>query len=77
VVGGTKVNERNPQSFTSVMTLVGVAVAVVGGASFTAMAVVAGDPTGSFVRFVLAVAFGVYYLYLYQLARGRRYFSTP
>jgi hypothetical protein len=62
-------------SFTTVMTVVGMAVAVLLGSLLTARAVVAGDLTGTFVRFVLAVAAGGYYVYLYHLSRGRRFFA--
>lgn len=62
-------------SFTSVMAAAGLAVAVLVGSLLTAQEVVAGDPTGTFVRFFLSVAVGGYYLYLFHLSRGRR-FST-
>lgn len=56
------------------MTAAGLAVAVFVGALVTAQAVVAGDPTGTFVRFVGSVLLGTYYWYLNQLSRGRRFF---
>lgn len=64
-------------SFTSVMAGLGVAVSVLLGALYTAYAVMAGDPTGAFVRFVGSIALGGYYVYLYHLSRGRRVFSRP
>lgn len=63
-------------SFTSVMTMAGVAVSVLAGSLLTAQAVVAGDLTATFVRFVLAVLLGAYYLALYHLSRGRRFFAS-
>ena len=62
-------------SFTSVMTAVGLAVAVLLGSLLTAQEVVAGNPVGTFVRFVLSVVAGGYYSYLFQLSRGRRFFA--
>ena len=62
-------------SFTSVVTAAGMAVTVLMGSVLTALEVVAGNPTGTFVRFVLSVAVGGYYLYLFHLSRGRRFFS--
>lgn len=53
------------------MTTAGVAVAVLAGSLLTAQAVVAGDLPGTFVRFVLSIALGVYYLYLSRMARGQ------
>lgn len=64
-------------SFTSVMAGLGAAVSVLLGALYTAYAVMAGDPTGAFVRFVGSIALGGYYVYLYHLSRGRRVFSRP
>ncbi len=64
-------------SFTSVMAGLGAAVSVLLGALYTAHAVMAGDPTGAFVRFVGSIALGGYYVYLYHLSRGRRVFSRP
>ncbi len=64
-------------SFTSVMAGLGAAVSVLLGALYTAYAVMAGDPTGAFVRFVGAIALGGYYVYLYHLSRGRRVFARP
>ncbi len=64
-------------SVTSVMTLAGLAVSVLLGTWFTAEAVVSGDLTGTFVRFVASIAAGGYYWYLFNLSRGRRYFSAP
>lgn len=63
-------------SFTTVMTAAGVAVSVLLGTWLTAQAAVAGDPTATFARFVLAVAAGSYYLYLYHLSTGRRFFPA-
>jgi len=63
-------------SFTTVMTAAGVAVSVLLGTWLTASAVVAGDPTATFVRFVVAVAAGGYYVYLYHLSKGRRFFTA-
>lgn len=56
-------------SFTTVMTAVGLAVAVLAGSILTAQAVVAGNPSSTFVRFVGAVALGSYYVYLNRLSR--------
>jgi hypothetical protein len=53
------------------MTAVGMAVAVLAGSVLTAQAVVAGNLTDTFVRFVLSIALGVYYLYLNRMSRGR------
>lgn len=64
-------------SFTSVMAGLGVAVSVLLGALYTAYAVMAGDPTGAFVRFVGAIALGGYYMYLFHLSRNRRVFTRP
>lgn len=58
------------------MTLAGLAVAVLLGSVLTAQAVVAGDPTATFVRFALSVAAGGYYVFLYHLSRGRRFFGS-
>ena len=57
------------------MTVAGVAVSVLLGTFFTAQAVVAGDLAATFVRFVLSIALGGYYVFLFNLSRGRRYFS--
>jgi hypothetical protein len=64
-------------SATTVMTVAGLAVTVVLGTWLTANAVVAGDPTATFVRFVGSVLVGAYYVALFHLSRGRRFFSTP
>ncbi|MDH4363263.1 MAG: hypothetical protein OEY70_04120 [Acidimicrobiia bacterium] len=64
-------------SVTSVMAGLGVAVSVLLGALCTAIAVIAGDPTGAFVRFVGSIALGGYYVYLFHLSRGRRVFTRP
>ncbi|MCP3992676.1 MAG: hypothetical protein GY724_26635 [Actinomycetia bacterium] len=58
-------------SFTSVMTAVGLAVAVLAGSVLTAQSVVVGNLTDTFVRFVLAIVAGAYYLYLHLMSRGR------
>lgn len=60
-------------SVATAMTVAGLAVSVVLGSWLTATAVLAGDPTGTFVRFVGSVAAGLYYVYLYGLSRGRRF----
>lgn len=57
------------------MTAFGTAVAVLFGSVLTAQAVVSGDLPATFVRFVGSIAVGVYYVYLNQLARGKRPFS--
>lgn len=62
-------------SFTSVMTKLGVAVSALLGALYTAQAVTSGDLPATFVRFVGSIALGVFYLYLYHLSRGRRFFT--
>lgn len=62
-------------SFTSVMTVAGMAVVVLLGSLFTAQSVVAGDVPATFVRFVLSITGGVYYLYLFHISRGRRIFG--
>lgn len=53
------------------MTTAGMVVAVLAGSLLTAQAVMAGDLQGTFVRFVLSIALGAYYLYLNRMARGR------
>ena len=58
------------------MTVAGLAVAVLLGSVLTAQAVVAGDPTATLARFVLSIAAGGYYVFLYDLSRGRRFFSS-
>ncbi len=63
-------------SLATVMAVTGLAVTVLLGTWFTAASVVAGDPTATFVRFVLSVLGGGYYLVVYHLARGRRFFAT-
>ena len=67
----------NDVSLATVMAVAGLAVTVLLGTWFTAHAVVAGNPTATFVRFAVSVLGGVYYLYLYHLSRGRRFFSRP
>jgi len=62
-------------SFTSLMTVVGLAVASLGGSIMVAQAVVAGDVTGTFVRFCGSIVLGLFYLYLFHLSRGRRFHS--
>lgn len=62
-------------SIPVVLAGLGLAVTVLLGSILTAQAVTAGDPVETFVRFVGATGLGGYYLYLLQLARGRRYFS--
>jgi hypothetical protein len=64
-------------SVASVMAAAGLAVTVLAGSLLTAQEVVVGNPSGTFVRFVLSVAVGGYYLYLFHLSRGRRFFSGP
>ena len=58
-------------SFTSVMAAVGLAVVVLAGSVLTAQSVVAGDLSGTFVRFVGSILLGMYYLYLNRWSRGR------
>ncbi len=58
-------------SFTSVMTAVGLAVAVLAGSVLTAQSVVAGNLTDTFVRFVSAIVAGAYYMYLHLMSQGR------
>lgn len=65
----------NNVSLATVMAVTGLAVAVLLGTWFTAQAVVAGDPTATFVRFAISMLGGWYYLYLYHLSRGRRFFT--
>ena len=74
--GGTNADEGGRLSFTTVMTMAGVAVSVLVGSFLTAQAVVDGDTAATFVRFVLSVALGAYYVFLFQLSRGRRFFSS-
>jgi hypothetical protein len=57
------------------MTGLGVAVSVLLGSYWTALAVVSGDLPGTFVRFVGSIGVGSFYLYLYHLSRGRRIFA--
>ncbi|MGI9616860.1 MAG: hypothetical protein ACR2QO_28350 [Acidimicrobiales bacterium] len=63
-------------SFTTVMTVAGLAVTVSLGTWLTAVAAVAGDPTATFVRFAGSVLVGAYYLLLFHYSRGRRFFSA-
>ena len=63
-------------SFTTVMTVAGLAVTVLLGTWLTADAVVAGDPTATFVRFAGSVLLGSYYLLLFHYSRGRRFFGA-
>lgn len=74
--GGANADEGGRLSFTTVMTMAGAAVSVLVGSYLTALAVVDGDTTATFVRFVLSVALGVYYVFLFHLSRGRRFFSS-
>ena len=59
-------------SFTSVMTLAAMAVAAIAGSILTALAVVEGNPTATFVRFTASIGLGAYYAYLHHLAEGGR-----
>ncbi|MGF1597861.1 MAG: hypothetical protein ACFCVK_13170 [Acidimicrobiales bacterium] len=59
----------------AVLAAVGVAVAVTGGSVMTGLAVVDGDPVGALARFIGSLLLGAYYLYLFHLARGRRFFA--
>jgi hypothetical protein len=65
--GGASADEGGRLSFTKVMTVAGLAVSVLLGSVLTAQAVVAGDPTTTFVRFAASILFGGYYLVLYRL----------
>lgn len=62
-------------SFTTVMTVAGLAVTALVGTWLTANAVVAGDPAATFVRFAGSILLGGYYLFLFHLSRGRRFFG--
>ena len=62
-------------SLATLVTATGLAVAVLAGSLFTAQAVVDGDLSATFVRFVLSILLGTYYVYLMQLSRGRRPFA--
>lgn len=72
--GGRLRTKVGRASFTTVMTGLGLAVSVLLGSYYTALAVVHGDLPGTFVRFVGSIALGAYYLVLYHLSRGRRFF---
>ena len=63
-------------SLTTAMTVVGLAVTALLGAWLTATAVVAGDPAATFVRFAGSILLGWYYLLLFHLSRGRRFFGA-
>jgi hypothetical protein len=62
-------------SLATVMTMAGLAVTALLGSWLTARAVVAGDPAATFVRFAASILVGWYYLVLFHLSRGRRFFS--
>jgi hypothetical protein len=68
-------DEGDRLSFTTVMTGLGVAVSALLGALYTAMAVMSGDLPSTFIRFVGSIALGAYYVYLFHLSRGRRFFA--
>ena len=74
--GGTNADEGGWLSFTTVMTVTGLAVAVLLGSFFTAQAVVAGDVPATLIRFVTSIGVGVFYLYLFRLSQGHRYFQS-
>ena len=58
-------------SVTALMAGAGMAVAVLAGSLLTAQAVVAGDLTGTFARFVGSILIGAYYLFLHRMATAR------
>lgn len=59
-------------SFATLMTVTGMAVAVLAGAYLTALAVVDGDLLATFVRFTGSILVGGYYAWLFLLSQGRR-----
>lgn len=62
-------------SLASLVTATGLAVAVFAGSLLTAQAVVDGDLSATFVRFVMSILIGTFYFYLFELSRGRRPFT--
>ena len=70
--GGTNADGGSWLSFATLMTAAGLAVSVLVGSLLTTHAVLAGDLPGTFVRFVLSILAGTYYLYLFHLSQGRR-----
>lgn len=62
-------------SLVTLVTATGLAVAVLAGSWLTAQAVVDGDLSATFVRFVVSILIGTFYYYLFGLSRGRRPFA--
>jgi len=61
-------------SLSSVAAFVGLIAVVLAGSIWTGLAVAQGSSTATAVRFGLSIAGGLYYLTLYRLAIGRRFF---
>ncbi len=63
-------------NLSSVAAFVGLVVVAIAGAVWTGMAVSEGATAAMLVRFVASIAGGLYYLTLFRLATGRRFFQT-
>ena len=63
-------------SVSSVAALVGLVAVVIGGSIWTGMAVRNGQLLYTAVGFIGTIVAGLYYLTLFRLAIGRRFFQT-
>lgn len=70
---GREIQKNNPSSIASLLGLIAVTLA---GSIWTGLAVAEGSGAVMLFRFAASIVGGLYYLTLYRLATGRRFFQS-